>query len=123
MDKWFNVNKDIRVWAGHSEAQKQGWIYAPAAVYIIDEYKGSGQFKPEDMKFDLDGRIEVKSDPGYSDYWVRLDELSLVPFDLDVDEEPPVGPDPEEPPVVAPPPSDVPTDAEIGRVVRYLKSL
>lgn len=127
MDKWFNVNKDIRVWAGHSEAQKQGWIYAPAAVYIIDEYKGSGQFKPEDMKFDLNGRIEVKSDPGYSDYWVRLDELSLVPFDLDVEEEPPVGPD--EPPVVAPPPSPdpspvgEPSDEEVGRVVKYLLSL
>ena len=120
MDKWFNVNKDIRVWAGHSEVQKQGWIFAPAAVFAVEEYKGAIRFKPEDMLFDGGGRVELKEDPRWPEYWARLDDLSLEPFNPDAPEDPgPVGPDP----VPAPVPSDEPSDAEVGRVVKFLLRL
>ena len=124
MDKWFNVNKDIRVWGGHSDARKQGWIFAPAAVYAVEEYQGSVKFLPEDMMFDALGRIEVKADPGYPEYWVRLEDLSLVPFDLDTPD--PIGPDdpaPEPDEVWPTPEFTRPSDETIGRVVRYLLGL
>ena len=129
MDKWFNVNKDIRVWSGHSDnAQKKGKIFAPAGLFAIDEYKGSVEFKPEDLKFDGDGRFErdgtEKKDAAYPGFWVRLDELSVVPFDLDDDE--PVGPGdplPGDPSPVPPQPVGEPSDEEVGRVVKFLLSL
>ena len=124
MDKWFNVNKVIQVWSGHSDGhQKMGKLFPPAAIRAIDEYKGSVQF--EEFGLDGDGRSElVERSSSYPQWWARLDDLSLEPF---TGEEPgPIGPDdtvPGDPGPVPPQPSDVPTDAEIGRVVRYLKSL
>lgn len=115
-DKWFNVNKDIRVWAGHTDAHRQGWIYAPAAIFAIDQYQGSYQFK--EIKFEGDGYADLKDDSNYPQYWVREEDVSLEPY----------SPDPN--PLPGPVPIPVPTpgqpgdaelgDAELGAAVRLL---
>ena len=115
MDKWFNVNKDIRVWAGHSAAHKQGWIYAPAAIRAIEEYQGSYRF--EECKVVGLGRCDFEADPGYPQFWVRKEDVSTEPY-----EPMPVPipvPDPEPLPVPEPVPSD-PGDEELGRALRII---
>ncbi len=109
MDKWFNVNKDIRVWAGHSDAHKQGWIYAPAAIRAIEEYKGSYRF--EEWKVDLDGSIDFEADPGYPEFWVRADEVSTLPYNSEPDPVPVPGP--------TPTPGEV-SDADLGAAFRLI---
>ena len=120
MDKWFNVNKVIQVWSGHSDGhQKMGKLFPPAAIRAIDEYKGSVQF--EEYMLDADGRSDlVERGTSYPQWWARLDDLSLEPF---TGEEPgPVGPD-EPAPSPEPSPVGEPSDEEVGRVVKYLLSL
>ena len=111
MDKWFNVNKDIRVWAGHSDAQKQGWIYAPAAIRAIEEYKGSYRF--EARKVDRDGSVNIGEEPGHPEFWVRVDDVSTLPY----------GPEPTLLPIATPIPLPTPSevsDADLGATFRLI---
>ncbi len=129
MAEWWNVNKRVRVYSGHAaSAQKQGWINAPAGLLQVDEYKGSIQFWPEQLRFDGGGSWEPEDrldTGGYPDFFVRLEDLSKEPYVDPLATIPPEDNPMPEPDDVPPPPvfGDVPTDAEIGRVVRYLKSL
>ena len=126
---WYNVNKVVQVWSGHAgSAQKKGRLYPPVGLEDIDKYKESIQFDPDKLRFDRDGKFDrmgtEDQDASYPDFWVRREDLSFEMFDPDAGDPGPVGPDPEEPPVVAPPPSvDEPSDADVGRVIKYLFSL
>ena len=109
--KWYNVNEDARIWSGHADsAQKQGWLYAPAAILAIDEYKGSFQFK--EYKAVDNGFGDFQADEDYPDFWIRIEDTSQKPFDPPVPV-PDLVPDPI-------PSVDGPSDAEIGRVIRFL---
>ena len=111
--RWYNVNVDARVWAGHTENQKQGWLRAPAAVFAIREYGNAYQFLLENVRVDAGGSIDLKVDDAYPQYWIQKSDVTLVPYELDVP-----APDPEQEEcewcVTAP------SDEEIGRVVRFL---
>ena len=107
--RWFNVNKDIRVWAGHKDnAQKQGWIYAPGAIEAVEEYKGSFRF--ENAKGVGICRLDYSTSEGYPNTWVRIADVTTEPFEP--------GPDPE--PEPEPGPDIQPGDAEIGAAFRTL---
>lgn len=108
IDKWFNVNEDARVWAGHSDAHKQGWIYAPAGIRAIEEYKGSYRF--EEWKVEGDGRGDFATSPGYPQLWIRAEDVSLDPFP---------GTDPDPIPDPDPVPGEV-SDAELGAALRLI---
>ena len=114
-DTWFNVNKDIRVWGGHSDQRKQGWIYAPAAIYAIDEYSGSYKFR--EMKFVDDGYADLDPNDNYPDFWVRIKDVSLEPYVLTVilDDDVPV-----EDHVSLPTPISSSGDAALGAAFRLL---
>ena len=125
---WYNVNKIVQVWSGHADsAQKKGKLYPPAGLESIDEYKGSVQFDPEQVRFDFPGWFDDIPTTQYPQYWARLDDLTFEPWVEGEDQEDPgpVGPDPVPvpEPEPAPEPSDVPSFEEIGRVIVYLKSL
>ena len=111
--KWYNVNKDARVWSGHaSGAHKQGWMRAPGAILAIDDYKGSVQFK--EWKVDGDGAAEFKAKSGYPQLWMRLVDLSTEPY------EPSPVPTPVPVPVPTPMPAPQAGDAELGAALRLL---
>ena len=118
MDKWFNINKVVQVWSGHSDDhQKMGKLFPPAGIRAIDEYKGSFQF--DEFRLDGDGRSElVERNAAYDQWWVRDGDVSLMPF-VPPDEVP--MPEPEE--VWPTPEITRPSDETIGRVVRYLLGL
>lgn len=98
MAEWWNVNKVVQVWEGHGTNHKQGRLYPPAGVSIIDVYQGYGQIN--DVRFEGDGHWEdLKTDPNYSQYWVDMNDLSKDPYE-------------------SPEPSV--SNEEIGRVIRYL---
>ena len=103
--KWYNVNEDARVWSGHADTQKQGWMRAGSAVLAVEEYQGSVRFEdyrePSDLK-ELTG--------GYPEYWMRLEDLSLLPLEEEDDD--PL-------PVPVPVPSNV-DDAALGAAFRLL---
>ena len=90
--KWYNVNADARVWAGHSDAHKQGWLYAPAAILAIEEYKGSYRF--EEYKVEGGGYGDLDASSDYPDLWIRQEDVSTLPFEDedDVSDELPVPP-------------------------------
>lgn len=108
LSQWYNVNKDARVWAGHSEAHQQGWMYAPAAILAIEEYKGSVCF--EEWRVVGEGVADFGADSDYPNLWMQLEDLSLEPY------EEPVG-DPEPDPIV-----DV-DDEALGAAFRLLVNL
>ena len=114
MAKWYNVNKVVKVWSGHADsAQRKGDIYPPAGLEAIDEYKGSVEFVPADLKFDLDGKFVDIPNPSYPGYWVRLADLTTDEYD----------PAPNPVPVPTPVPSDQVdgvTNDELARVIRFL---
>lgn len=119
MAEWWNVNKTVQVWAGHAENQKQGRLVPAAGVEILEQYKGSGRFDPDEVRFEGNGHWEeFKDNPSYPEYWVQMDLLSKTPFIPSPDPTPFPDPDPVPDPV--PVPGDEPSDAEIGRVVRFL---
>ena len=90
MAEWWNVNKDIRVWAGHSESHKQGWLRAPAAVFIIETYGNAGRF--EEAKVEDSGILEYEVSSDYPESWVKMADISKEPFEDedDVSDELPV---------------------------------
>lgn len=110
--KWYNVNKDIRVWASHSDTHKQGWIYAPAAILALEEYKGSYLFS-EAMVVGT-GKLDYAISSGYPQTWVRIEDVSTEPY------EPEPSPDPEPEPEPDPGPAPVEGDAELGAAVRTI---
>jgi hypothetical protein len=73
--KWYNVNEDARVWAGHSDAHKMGWMRAGSAIRAVEEYKSSYRFEeykpPADLK-ELGG--------GYNEYWIRKADVTVEPM-------------------------------------------
>ncbi len=108
--KWYNVNVKARIWSGHADsAHKQGWMYPAGAILAIDEYKGSYQF--EEWKVKGDGIADFYAHAGYPQLWIRIADVSLEQFE---EEEPPV-PDEDDPL-----PQNVPSNEEIGRVIRFL---
>ncbi len=117
MDKWFNVNVDSRVRAGHGEAQKQGWIRAPAAIRAIDEYKGSYQFK--EWKIVGDGQADFVAREGYPQFWIRIVDVTTEPYEQPTNGGPGPAPDPVPNPVPVPTP-DTGTDAELGKAFRLI---
>ncbi len=119
IDTWFNVNKDIRVYSGHSEnSQKLGWIYAPAAIFAIDDYGGSYQFK--ETKVVGEGRLDYAVSPFYPQSWVRMADVTLEPFGAG-DSDPVSDPDPADdvPPVPTTDPLDA-SNAQLGAAFRLL---
>ena len=95
MAEWWNVNKVVKVWSGHANsAQRKGDIYPPAGLKEIDEYKGSVEFNPDDLQFNLDGKFVDDPDPSYPGYWVRLSDLSKDPYEPVPDLDPTPDPDP-----------------------------
>jgi len=120
MGEWWNVNKVVKVYSGHADsAQRKGDIYPQAGLEVIDEYKGSVQFNPEDLKFEGDGKFVDIPNPSYPGYWVRLADLSKDPYEPFPD---PV-PNPEDPlPVPEPVPSDPgsPSNEALGAAVRLV---
>ena len=108
--KWYNVNEDARVWAGHSNSHKQGWIYAPAAILAIEEYKRAVRFV--EFKVEGKGRADFAASPDYQELWVRLMDLSLEPYE-GPNGEPDETPDPDTNP-------DTVSDAELGAAFRTL---
>ena len=98
--KWYNVNADARVWAGHAEVQKQGWMRAGSAVLSVEEYKGSVQFVEYKEPADLKDRTS-----DYPEWWMQLKDLSLLPFEDD-----------DKPPV----PSGDPSDTALGAAFRLI---
>ena len=114
--KWYNVNADARVWAGHSDAHKQGWMRAPAAVLAVEEYKGSVRF--DDWKLDGDGAADFDNSMLYPEFWMRLDELSLEPYDPTVPDPIPT-PDPVPTPDPTPVPGEV-SDSDLGAAFRLI---
>ncbi len=113
--KWFNVNVQAQIWSGHADGhQKMGRLYPPAAVYVIEEYKGSFRF--DEYKFVDDGEADlIERSSSYPQWWIRAADVSDLPFEDRVDDEPPVEDDLPGDDVVG-----VPSDETIGRVVRYL---
>ncbi len=97
--KWYNVNADARVWAGHIEAQKKGWMYAQSAILAVEEYKGAVRFV--EWKADDKQPLFIEN-PDYPDYWMRLDELSLLPWSPVPVDPTPVPSEPAPIPVVQP---------------------
>lgn len=120
MDKWFNVNEVAQIWSGHSDNhQKMGKLYPPAAIRAIDEYGGSYQFaefKVVDAGYsDLDPLTT-----SYPQYWIRAEDVSVAPYEEPSDDP---GDDPGDDPDPDPEPDpEGPSDAEIGRVIRFLFS-
>ncbi len=117
MNQWFNVNADARIWASHSRDHKQGWIYAPAAILAIEEYKGAYRFK--DWRVVDDGRGDFSVSSGYPQFWIQAVDVSLEPY------EPYAEPDPTSDPGSEPEPKPElePTlieDAALGAAVRVL---
>ncbi len=112
LSQWFNVNKDSRIWAGHSDTHKQGWIYAPAAILAIEEYKGSYRF--EEWKIEGEGRGAFSATSGYPSFWIRMEDVSILPFEgPNGDPDPTPDPDPDEYP-------DKVSDAKLGAALRTL---
>lgn len=111
IDKWFNVNEDARIWSSHAaSAQKQGWLRAPAGIRAIDDYKGSYQFDEVRVDEELGGADERIDNPGYPQYWIRHEDVSLEPYE-DSDDN---GGD------TPPPPEPVAGDAELGAALRTI---
>ncbi len=100
--KWFNVNASARVWAGHSESHKMGWMNAGSAILAVEEYKGSYRFEDFKEPSDLSHLGGV-----YNAYWIRKSDVSLRPFE-DEDEDVP-------PPVIV-----GKSDAELGAAFRIV---
>ena len=118
MAEWWNVNKVVKVWSGHaSSAQRKGDIYPPAGLYATDEYQGSVEFNPEDLRFALDGKFVDDPDPSYPGYWVRLSDLSKEQYNPNPDPDPEPEPDPE------PDPFSGVTDEQAGAAIRKLVNL
>ncbi len=116
---WYNVNADARIWSGHSaNAQKQGWLRAPAAILAVDEYKGSFQFKDWKIVEGLGGKDEIVIKGGYPDLFIRIEDTSLSQY---VDPDDSLVPVPDEGPVgpTSPPPTEI-GDAELGAAVRVV---
>lgn len=115
--KWFNVNKDARIWAGHSDAHKQGWLYAPGGILAIEEYKGSYRF--EQWRVDPPGSGafaggDFSSDQSYPETWIRILDVSLEEFDDNGDGE-------DNGDVPPPEPADE-ADARLGRAIRIIRA-
>ncbi len=100
---WFNVNDDARIWAGHSDAHKQGWLYAPGAILAIEEYKGSYRFEEWKVENTGSGAFaggSLAPNLSYPEMWVRIKDVSLIPFEDeddvsdDMDTDPGDEPDP-----------------------------
>ena len=108
INKWYNVNKDARVWAGHSEGHKMGWMRAGSAILAIEEYKGAVRFVTYKEPADL-----IERGGGYPEWWMRVDDLSLEPMP---DPDPVPGPDP------APGWTPIAGDAELGAAFRTIVS-
>ncbi len=108
MDKWFNVNEDARVWSGHADVHKMGWMRAGSAIRAVAEYSGSYRFlefkPPEDL---------IPFGNGYSQYWIRKEDVSLLPFEDEDDASDDMDPDPEIP--------ALPGDGRIGAAIRILR--
>ncbi|MCK5602261.1 hypothetical protein KAR91_10340 [Candidatus Pacearchaeota archaeon] len=111
--KWYNVNQDIRTWSGHAEsAQHQGWIFAPAGILVLEEYKGSYRF--EECKPSPDapgGKCESAPSPGYPQTWVRIEDVSTDPY-----EPPPEPPDDDDPDPIP----DIISNEEAGEALRTI---
>ncbi len=123
--KWFNVNSNARIWSGHSDNhQKQGWLYAPAAIRALKEYKGSYKF--EEWKVVDEGRGAFSASPSYPQLWIRMADVSVVPHEGPDPDNGGPGPDPDDVPGPGPDSDDAPgpsSDAEIGAAVRLLVAL
>jgi hypothetical protein len=118
MGKWYNVNKVVQTWDGHAEQHKMGKLHPPAGVEIIDEYGKHGQINIDDVRFDEGGHWEgLEDNPSYSQWWVRMEDLSLEPFEPGPVPIPVPEPDPL--PVPEPVPSE-PSDAELGWALRTI---
>lgn len=106
MNKWYNVNVDARVWAGHSESHKMGWMRAGSAILAVEEYKNAVRFveykEPSDLK---------ERGSGYPEWWMQLKDLSLEPMPV---------PTPVPSPVPVPGPVPQTDDAELGAALRLL---
>ncbi len=110
---WYNVNTDARIWSGHADsAHKKEWLRAPAGIRAISEYQGSYQFKEVMVDESLGGKDERKDDPGYPQYWIRIEDVSLEKYNPDPEDD---GDDV--------PPSVVTGDAELGAAVRKIVTL
>ncbi len=107
--KWYNVNADTQIWSGHSDNhQKMGKLIAPAAIKAIDEYKGSFQFEEYGVDVNSGGEDRLKPlSTSYPQYWIRIEDTSLEPYDPNPDPEP----DPE---------PDLSSDAELGAAFRIV---
>ncbi len=123
--KWFNVNEDARIWSGHSDAHKQGWLYAPGGILAIEEYKGSYRFVDWKVGPGGSGAFaggDFASDTGYPETWIRILDVSLDEFDDGSGN----GDDGDVPPPedeVWPPPEDINVaDARLGHAVRLIRA-
>ncbi len=113
MDRWFNVNADARVWAGHADVHKMGWMRAGSGIRAIQEYSGSYRFKevkgPEDL---------IPLGNGYNEYWIRKEDVSILPYSDPVpapDDEPDEDPGDE-------PDTNYARDARLGAAVRLIRA-
>lgn len=119
--KWFNVNENARIWAGHSDAHKQGWLRAPGAILAVEEYKGSYRF--DDWKVEGEGSGDFAggdfaTDLSYPETWIRIADVSLVPFDGQDEDD--ASDDMDSPPPPPPPITALPGDGELGAALRIL---
>ena len=88
--KWFNVNEDAQIWAGHADNHKQFLLQAPAAILAIDEYQGSYQFEKA-KKIDPSGEqfeFEGPKDEGYPQLWIRKEDVTLEQYEEDPVDDP-----------------------------------
>ena len=106
VDKWVDIYSDLRVWAGAHEVHKMNWLRAGDRIHLNAQY-GSW------FRFDnVVGGADLRPfNADYDEYWVRGAELEVAATAPPVSE-----PDPEP----EPEPEEGPSDAEIGRVIRFL---
>ncbi len=113
--KLFNVNENARIWAGHSDAHRMGWLYAPAAILAVEEYEGSYRF--EEWRVVGAGYADLtERTSGYPQWWIRVADVSLLPYEDPTDDpEPEPEPDPD-------PEGEGPSNEELGAAVRVFFS-
>lgn len=122
IDLYREVGYDVRVWNDAGGVHKMGWLRKGDVVHL---YKRYGQdwyrINPDNsdapyllQPHNVDGEVAPPNEADYREYWVQDQPDGLFM---------PVGQDSDEPDVEPEEPSTTPTDAEIGRVVRFLFGL
>jgi hypothetical protein len=103
MDYRSYISERTRVWSSHADIHKMGWLDKGVLIHVVDHYGDRAQFDEVVSGFHTE---LIERTGAYPSWWVDLDKLSAS--------------NPLDEPAPPPEPGVAPSDAEIGRVVRYL---